>query len=99
MAVSTALRDGGGGGGGSLPPLLCQGDAKEDREQSRQSMSRRGIVVPGVFRWAGLMVPDPSTPWDPPIPFIEVVTGRVVEYMATEDGTAAGGGGQRPLDA
>lgn len=42
-----------------------------------------------------MMVPDPSTPWDPPIPFIEVVTGRVVEYMATKDGTA----GQRPLNA
>lgn len=35
----------------------------------------------------------------PPMPFIEVVTGWVVEYMATDDGTAAGGGAQRPLDA
>lgn len=81
--------------------MLCSARATRRRteEQSRQSMSRRGIVVPGVFRCAGLMVPDPSTPWDPPIPFIEVVTGRVVEYMATDDGTAAGGGDQRPLDA
>lgn len=35
----------------------------------------------------------------PPMPFIEVVTGWVVEYMARDDGTAAGGGDQRPLDA
>lgn len=35
----------------------------------------------------------------PPIPFMEVVTGCVAEYMAADDGTTAGSGDQRPLDA
>lgn len=52
--------------------------------------------LPGVFRCAGLIVPDPSI-IVPPMPFMEVVTGCVAEYMATEDDSVAGGGDQRPL--
>lgn len=65
--------------------------------QGRQSNLGKKVHLPGVFRCAGLMVPDPSI-MVPPMPFMEVVTGWVVEYMATDSGTAAGGGGQRPLD-
>ena len=55
--------------------------------------------LPGVFRCAGLMVPDPSIML-PPMPFIEVVTGwEVVEYMVAGNDTAAGSGDQRPRDA
>ena len=36
--------------------------------------------VPGVFRAAGLMVPEPSI-MSLPMPFIEVVTGCDVEYI------------------
>ena len=36
--------------------------------------------VPGVFKAAGLIVPDPSIS-PPPIPFIDVEAGSGVEYM------------------
>lgn len=49
----------------------------------------------GVFRCAGLIVPEPSI-MVPPMPFMEEVTGCVAEYMATDDGTTAGSGDQRP---
>ena len=41
-------------------------------------------VIPGVFRAAGLMVPEPSIKSPPPpIPFTELDTECVVEYMTS----------------
>lgn len=42
---------------------------------------KRKEQLPGVLRWAGLMVLDPSI-IPLPMPFIEVVTGCDVEYIS-----------------
>ena len=61
---------------------LCRriGDSTEGGSDEG-SMERN---LPGVFRAAGLIVPEPSTML-PPMPFIEVEVGKdeVVEYMTT----------------
>lgn len=44
-------------------------------------MCRGGIVIPGVFNAAGLIVPEPSI-ISPPIPLIEVETGCDDWYIA-----------------
>ena len=44
-------------------------------------MGRGGIVIPGVFNAAGLIVPEPSI-ISPPIPLIEVETGCDDWYIA-----------------
>lgn len=80
-----------------LPPRATGTSQHAAQRQAEQTQVEERSL-PGVLRCAGLMVPDPSIML-PPIPFIEVVTGWVVEYMATVDGTAAGSGDQRPLDA
>lgn len=54
-------------------------------------VGRGECPLPGAFRCAGLMVPDPSIML-PPMPFMEVVTGWevVVEYMASGEGSGRG---------